>query len=240
MIILLTGSEGLPISCNTQSGSGVGKDEVAGILEEFGYVHLKFAESLRDLVYTKYNLDNSQRCNKEYELNHTVRNEDYIILYTNARGNTKSSSYLTGFKEHTVQELLILEGKEEVTKNPYVFIESVVGKIHRLWIENPDVNIVISDLRQWTEASVFKTIFKATIWDVQRKTPTRERQRLDGILVGAYDQVIYNNNTLDDLKLEVEERLRYVPCMYISQEMLDLFNSKPWNQSYSRSSHSGT
>lgn len=209
MIICLTGSEG-KIVTEVQSGSGVGKDEVAKILfQDYGFIHLKFASSLRNFVYEKYGFDKNFMGDKAYEYNEKIRLGSYPYYYS-------------------IQDLLIISSEVEREKDPYIWIRGVVEEIRK----EPRIHYVISDLRQWNEASVLKLIFDAEIWEVVRSNPSKPRQKLDCKLIGLENRLIYNNGNLQDLKQEIRRDtsflLRGRPCALTISRRFQLWDSQPW------------
>ena len=213
-LVLLTGSEGKPITNYTQSGSGVGKDLVAEYLQRdpLGFYHIKLAQELRNFVYDEANLDFSRMGDKQYEMEEKV-------LYQG--------------KEYTPQQLLVTIAAFKTKEDPYCFVKSLVRNLKSLCnTEGYGINVVVSDVRQWPELAALKLIFRGEHWDIQRKSPQRPRQKLDCFLVGMEDFYINNNTTKQDLYTTVynhgqifkNQKKIFTPSMFT------IFDEQPWNK----------
>lgn len=187
-VVALIGSQGMLSHIPGQSGSGVGKDEVAKILvNHHGYVHLKFADELRRKFYERFSLPVEVMGDKEFE----------------------GSYYLSDYK--TITDLMIEFAASERAKDKDIFVKELLKTlirtvaIHKVSIHHTEtLKVVISDLRQFNEWLMISAL-RGQVVEVIRDKPSRSRQKLDCQLLALNDFRLVNNQDLDAL-IEVVRR----------------------------------
>lgn len=189
-IVALYGSQGLPMDAE-QSGSGVGKDEVARILrEKHGFIHLKFADALRDRFYDIYDLPLNMKGDKGFELSTFSPEVDYPEMQW--------------MDSKTVNENMIAFAEVERKRNPLVFVQHLARDIVMLstFHKHPHLKLCVSDMRQFNEYCFLDSL-GASFWEIQRANPSRPKQALDGqlleIMRNRSSIAIANNGNIEDL-----------------------------------------
>lgn len=204
LIVALYGSQGLPLSETEQSGSGVGKDEVARILcQEHGFIRLKFADALRDMFYDAFGLPLDMKGNKEFELSTFGPEADHPEM---------QYPEMQWMDDKTVNENMIAFAEIERKKNQAVFIQrlaldiALLSQFHR----RETLKFCVSDVRQFNEYC-FLFSLGANFWEIQRANPSRPKQALDGQLLELLrlgnSPAIANDGSIADLGISVSAAL---------------------------------
>ena len=199
-IIGITGSQGNPPLNPNQSGSGVGKDTLADMLaSHYGYKHIKFANSLRDLFYEDFGLPSQKKRNKTFEFGYP--DKEYQLQKSSPR---YVQLFNEGFTE-LVDDLILNESLIEYagilrSYNSNIFVIETLKSIIQT-VKNskkPYVKIVLSDVRQFNEFLLLKAM-SGTVLEIWRTVALRDRQALDCQLLAFTDLYIHNNRTIESL-----------------------------------------
>lgn len=200
-VVGVIGSQGRSFQNSWQSGSGVGKDTLADCLvSNYEYVHLKFADSLRDLFYEDFKLPENKKRNKVFEF--SIPQENQYVANSNSERcfllNANNFNRLDHSK--TINENLINYAAILREDNPNIFVVSMLQKIIKVINSSKEeyIGIVISDMRQFNEYQLLKSL-NGTQIEVWRNSALREKQSLDCQLLEFTDCYVQNNDTIEYL-----------------------------------------
>jgi hypothetical protein len=194
---------------------GSGKDEVAKYLTTTGswWIHCNFASHLKDLVAEQYNIPREwcdlrafkERPLPEYQVD---LSDDFARgIYNIIKGEL---AQVGSYKYWTPRALCILEGsvKRSVTSNYWT--RRVIDNIKTYETNIADSNFVISDLRYKSEVAQLREAFEDKLLTVRinrfETSPSNDPSERD-LDDHKFDLIIDNTGTLDQLKIQVEEKI---------------------------------
>jgi hypothetical protein len=194
---------------------GSGKDEVAKYLTTTGswWIHCNFASHLKDLVAEQYNIPREwcdlrafkERPLPEYQVD---LSDDFARgIYNIIKGEL---AQVGSYKYWTPRALCILEGsvKRSVTSNYWT--RRVIDNIKTYETNITDSNFVISDLRYKSEVAQLREAFEDKLLTVRinrfETSPSNDPSERD-LDDHKFDLIIDNTGTLDQLKIQVEEKI---------------------------------
>lgn len=189
---------------------GSGKDTAAEyLIQEFGYTRVAFADILKEMVATQYDIPVDHCHNPEFKekpiLKYPVDSKDNFTKQIHsildgefAEVKEESGDECTFNKYWTPRALCILEGSIKRSVTSKFWTQNAINQI-----KNSDSqSIVISDLRYKSEIEQLRREFghELTVVRVNRfadcdSTDPSERDLDDG----EFDHVIENSNTLEGL-----------------------------------------
>lgn len=173
-----------------------GKDTVGDILVRNGYTRVSFADPMRDALLA---------------LNPLVIDEDgnvaplYSVIALFGWERYKES----GFGDD-IRGLLQRLGTEvgRVQFGESFWVDVAMAKASRLIQQN--VPVVFTDVRFWNEAQAIQDL-GGVVWRVRRPNvfPANDHASENELTNYAFDDFIDNNDSLESLKVLVEDRLGY-------------------------------
>lgn len=171
--------------------AGTGKDTVRTILEEYGFSGFAFADPLRAMI------------------RELLSSGGFDHAYMDDRGSKEKVIPGIGFSYRELMQTLGTSWGRGLRDD--LWLQFALAKMAALRREKQTCSFVISDVRFANEEK-FVREHGGVIWRVQRDSATPVRQHQSEIEVSSlsYDQLIYNNGSLADLREVVEESLKVI------------------------------